>query len=357
MVVITALVSCRSHSQAGIDPAGFDTVIQGEPVALYILSNYSGMEACITNYGGRVVQLIVPDRQGHPTNVVLGFDNIARYADTIGSPSDFGASVGRYANRIKGARFMLDGTEYKLKANDHGNCLHGGFNSGWQNRVYHAQQEGDSLLRLTIVAEDGENGFPGRITAVTTYRLTADNTLDVTWEATTDRPTIISQTQHNYYNLSGDFSQPCYDHALYVNADAFVATDSVGIPYGELRSVSGTPLDYRKAHAIGDFVGSDYDQICNARGIDHNYCLNTDGDDTQPCASLYCPSTGIYMEMFTNEPGLQIYTGNFLRPRHITVCMESQKYPDSPNHPEWPSPMLRPGEKYYSHAAYRFGVK
>ena len=351
------LTACTPHTQSGLVPSQFDTLIRGEKVALYVLTNHHGMEACVTNYGGRVVSLVVPDRHGHGTSVVLGFDNIASYADTIGSPSDFGASVGRYANRIYEGRYTLDGEQYQLRRNDHGNCLHGGFNSGWQNRVYQAEQQGDSLLRLTLVAPDGENGFPGTVTAVTTYCLTDDNTLDVRWEATTDYPTIISQTQHNYYNLSGDFHTTCYDHILYVNAHTFVATDSVGIPTGELRMVEGTPLDYRIDHAVGDFVGADYDQILKAGGIDHNYCINNAGDDTYPCASLYCPRTGIRMDMYTNEPGLQIYTGNFLTPQHISICMESQKYPDSPNHPEWPSPVLRPGERYYSHAAYRFSTR
>jgi aldose 1-epimerase len=212
--------------------------------------------------------------------------------------------------------------------------------------------------------------------AITTYKVTADNTLDMTWEAETDKPTIINQTNHNYYNLSGDFTQPGYDQVLYVNADNFTPSDKLYIPTGEIKSVEGTPMDFRTPHAIGDSIQSEFDQIQNATGYDHNFCLNTykdgQGDDTQVCASLYSPKTGIFMEMYTNEPGVQVYSGNFqgvgadkdiarkhgiTYPKHVSVCLESQKYPDSPNHPEWIQPTLNPGEKYYSHAAYKFSIK
>ena len=377
-VAAAMLTSCAGGQQApqltvsGLDPAKFDTIIQEKPVQLYTLKNALGMEVCITNYGGRVVSLVVPDKDGKPTDVVLGFDNIAQYADTINTPTDYGSSVGRYANRIKGGKFTLDGTEYQLKQNDNGNCLHGGGNTGWMHRVYDAEQIGDSILKLTIEAADGENGFPGNVKAVTTYKLTADNVLDITWEAETDKPTIINQTNHNYYNLSGDFTQPAYDMVLYVNADAFTPSDKLYIPTGEIKSVEGTPMDFRTPHALGDSINSTFDQIQNATGYDHNFCLNTNGDDTQVCASLYSPKTGIYMEMFTNEPGVQVYSGNFqgvgpdakiarkggiTYPKHVSVCLESQKYPDSPNQADWAQPTLLPGEKYYSHAAYKFSTK
>ena len=366
----------KALTVSGLDPAKFDTLINEKPVKLYTLKNQNGMEVCITNYGGRIVSLVVPDKDGKPTDVVLGFDNIAQYADTLNSPSDYGSSVGRYANRIKNGAFKLGDTAYQLKQNDGPNCLHGGGTSGWMNQVYEAELIGDSILKLTIVAEDGENGFPGKVTAVTTYTLTADNVLDMTWEAETDKPTIINQTNHNYYNLSGNFTQAAYDQVLYVNADNFTPSDKLYIPTGEIKSVEGTAMDFRTPHAVGDSIQSQFDQIQNATGYDHNYCLNTykdgKGDDTQVCASLYSPKTGIFMEMFTNEPGVQVYSGNFqgvgkdadiIRkhglkyPKHVSVCLESQKYPDSPNHPEWASPVLNPGEKYFSHAAYKFSVK
>ncbi len=376
-VAAAMLTACSSAPEqtltvSGLDPAKFDILINEKPVKLYTLKNQNGMEVCITNYGARIVSLVVPDKDGKPTDVVLGFDNIAQYADTLNSPSDYGSSVGRYANRIKNGQFKLGDAEYQLKQNDGPNCLHGGGTTGWMNQVYDAEQIGDSILKLTIVAEDGENGFPGKVTAVTTYKVTADNVLDMTWEATTDKETIINQTNHNYYNLSGDFTQAAYDQVLYVNADKFTASDKLYIPTGEIRDVEGTAMDFRTPHAVGDSINSQYDQVQNATGYDHNYCLNTAGDDTQVCASLYSPKTGIFMEMFTNEPGVQVYSGNFqgvgkdadiIRkhglkyPKHVSVCLESQKYPDSPNHPEWASPVLKPGEKYFSHAAYKFSVK
>jgi len=381
MTVAVALLSaCASGEQkaltvSGLDPAKFDTLINEKPVKLYTLKNANGMEVCITNYGGRVVSLVVPDKDGKPTDVVLGFDNIAQYADTLNSPTDYGSSVGRYANRIRGGQFTLNDSTYQLKQNDGPNCLHGGGTTGWMNQVYDAEQVDDQTLKLTIVAADGENGFPGTVTAVTTYKVTDDNTLDITWEAETDKETIINQTNHNYYNLNGDFTKPGYDMVLYVNADNFTPSDKLYIPTGEIKSVEGTPMDFRTAHAIGDSIKSEFDQIQNAGGYDHNWCLNTykdgKGDDTQVCASLYSPLTGIFMEMYTNEPGLQVYSGNFqgignepnikhkggVYPQHVSVCLESQKYPNSPNQADWVQPTLKPGEKYFSHAAYKFSMK
>ena len=379
-VAAAMLTACSSAPEqnltvSGLNPAKFDTIINEKPVKLYTLKNQNGMEVCITNYGGRIVSLVVPDKDGKPTDVVLGFDNIAQYADTLNSPSDYGSSVGRYANRIKNGQFQLGDSTYQLKQNDGPNCLHGGGTTGWMNQVYDAEQIGDSILKLTIVAQDGENGFPGTVTATTTYKVTADNTLDMVWEATTDKETIINQTNHNYYNLSGDFEEPAggLNQWLSVNADSFTVADDSYMPTGEIRAVEGTTMDLRTEHAIIDGLDREFDQVANANGgYDHNWCLNTKGDDTQVAATLYSPKTGIFMEMFTNEPGVQVYTGNFQGiqgeenvvrklgkhyPQYISVCLESQKYPDSPNHPEWPSPVLNPGEKYYSHAAYKFSVK
>lgn len=376
-----SMVACSPAEQSaktasGLDFAAFDSTINDVPVKLYQLKNANGMEVCITNYGGRVVSIMVPDKDGKLTDVVLGFDNLKQYTDTLNSPSDYGSSVGRYANRIAGGKFSLNGQEIQLKQNDGPNCLHGGGTTGWMNQVYTAEQIGDSILKLTIVAKDGENGFPGTVTATTTYTLTSDNTLDMVWEATTDKETIINQTNHNYYNLNGDFNSVGTDMILYLNADTFTPSDTLYIPTGEIKPVKGTPFDFTTPHAISEAIGADFDQIKNANGgIDHNFCLNTfkdgKGDDTQVCASLYSPKTGIFMEMFTNEPGVQCYTANFQGignepniahkggkyPQYVSVCLESQKYPDSPNKKEWLQPTLKPGEKYYSHAAYKFSVK
>ena len=380
-VTIAMLSACNSAPQqtltvSGLDAAKFDTVINEKPVKLCTLKNANGMEVCITNYGGRVVSLVVPDKDGKPTDVVLGFDNIAQYADTLNTPTDYGSSVGRYANRINMGKFTLDGHEYQLRQNDkhdgRDHCLHGGGATGWMNQVYDVVEVNDSLIKLQINAADGENGFPGNVVATTTYKVTADNVLDITWEATTDKPTIINQTNHNYYNLSGDLENAAYDQILYVNADNFTESDESYMPTGKILPVEGTPMDFRTPHAVGDSIKSEYYQIKNAHGYDHNWCLNTNGDDTQVCASLYSPKTGIFMEMFTNEPGVQVYSGNFQGvggeenivrklgkkyPQHVSICLESQKYPDSPNHPEWTSPVVTPEKPYYSHAAYKFSVK
>ena len=365
--------SNNNQTASGLNPAAFDTTINNKVVKLYTLKNSNGMEVCITNYGGRVVSLVVPDKNGKGTDVVLGYDNIKQYADTVGSPSDFGSSVGRYANRIKDGKFTLGDKTYQLKQNDGPNSLHGGGNTGWMHQVYDAEQIGDSVLKLTIVAPDGENGFPGTVTATTTYTVKADNTLDITFEATTDKETIINMTNHSYFALDGDPSQKGEEMVLYVNADNFTPSDKLYIPTGEIRSVEGTPMDFREPKALSTGINNfDYDQIGNATGYDHNWCLNTykdgKGDDQTVCASLYSPKTGIFLEMFTNEPGVQVYTGNFQGtgiackhgikyPKHVSVCLESQKFPNSPNVKEWASPVLKPGEKYYSHAAYKFSVK
>ena len=365
--------SNNNQTASGLNPAAFDTTINNKVVKLYTLKNSNGMEVCITNYGGRVVSLVVPDKNGKGTDVVLGYDNIKQYADTVGSPSDFGSSVGRYANRIKDGKFTLGDKTYQLKQNDGPNSLHGGGNTGWMHQVYDAEQIGDSVLKLTLVAPDGENGFPGTVTATTTYTVKADNTLDITFEATTDKETIINMTNHSYFALDGDPSQEGEEMVLYVNADNFTPSDKLYIPTGEIRSVEGTPMDFREPKALSTGINNfDYDQIGNATGYDHNWCLNTykdgKGDDQTVCASLYSPKTGIFLEMFTNEPGVQVYTGNFQGtgiackhgikyPKHVSVCLESQKFPNSPNVKEWASPVLKPGEKYYSHAAYKFSVK
>ncbi len=381
-VAIAMFSACASGEQkaltvSGLDPVKFDTLINGKQVKLYTLKNANGMEVCVTNYGARIVSLVVNDKDGKATDVVLGFDNIAQYADTLKSPSDYGSSVGRYANRINMGKFTLDGVEYQLRQNDkheggRDHCLHGGGATGWMNQVYEVIEANDSVIKLQIEAADGENGFPGNVKAITTYKVTADNVLDMTWEATTDKPTIINQTNHNYYNLSGDLENAAYDQILYVNADSFTESDASYMPTGKILPVEGTPMDFRTPHAVGDSIKSEYVQVQNAHGYDHNWCLNTKGDDTQVCASLYSPKTGIFMEMYTNEPGVQVYSGNFQGvgadkdivrklgkkyPQHVSICLESQKYPDSPNHQEWASPVVTPEKPYYSHAAYKFSIK
>lgn len=376
------LSSCGSTptstlTQSGLNPAAFDSTIYGKDTKLIVLKNNKGMEVCLTNYGGRVVSLSVPDKNGKPTDVVLGYDNIRQYADTIHSPSDYGSTVGRYANRIKDAKLSLAGSLYSLKANDNGNCLHGGGNTGWLNQVYDVTEQNDSSVTFVMNAPDEENGFPGNVTATATYTVTSNNTLDIVFKATTDKETVINMTNHSYFNLNGDPSKEGFNQVMYINADKFTPSDSLYIPTGEIKNVEGTPMDFRVPTEIGKKADYTYDQIKNATGYDHNWCLNTykngKGDDKTVAASLYSPKTGILLEVYTNEPGIQVYTGNFQGtgiackhgikyPKHVSVCFESQKYPDSPTKISehvagWTDATLKPGEEYYSHLAYKFSIK
>ena len=385
-VAAAMLTACSSADKqattvSGLNPAAFDSTINGKKTALFILKNKNGMEVCITNYGGRVVSIVVPDKDGKPTDVVLGFDNIAQYADTLNSPSDYGSTVGRYANRINDGKIVINGDTIQLRQNDTGNgakhCLHGGGNTGWMHQVYDADQPNDTTLVLTLVSPDGDNGFPGEVTAKATFTVLPDNTLDIVMEATTDKETVINMTNHSYFNLNGDPSKEGDNMVLYVNADNYTPSDASYMTTGEILPVEGTPMDFRVPTPLSlNINNQEFDQIRNATGFDHNWCLNTykdgKGDDKTVCATLYSPESGIFLEMFTNEPGVQVYSGNFqgvgrdadiIRkgglkyPKHVSVCLESQKYPDSPNKPEWPSPIVKPGENYYSHVAYRFSVK
>lgn len=349
---------------SGLDPMDFEGEKNGKATALYTLKNAAGMEVCITNFGGRLVSVMVPDKDGKMTDVLLGFDNITDYM-TI--PSDFGASIGRYANRIAGGRFQLDGETVVLNQNDGPNCLHGGA-EGWQYQVYDAEQPDDQTLILTMNDPDGHMGFPGNVTAVVKYILTDDNAVDITFEGTTDAPTVLSMTNHAYFNLSGNPAAEGTDQVLYVNADAYTPADAVLIPTGEFVPVEGTPMDFRTPKTIGKDIEADYEQIRLGNGYDHNWVLNTAGDDTKVAFSLYSPTTGIYMEGYTDQPGVQVYSGNFLTgkiagkhgifyPKRASVCLETQLFPDSPNHPEWPSAFLRPGETYSHRCIYKFSVK
>ena len=356
---------------SGLNPAAFDTVINEKPVKLFTLKNHNGMEVCITNFGGRVVSLMVPDKNAQLTDVVLGFDNIRQYADTVNSPSDFGASIGRYANRIKDGKIKIDGVEYQLPRNNFGHCLHGG-PSGWQYQVYDGVQENDSTLMLTLVSPDGDNGFPGTVKVTVTYVVKHDNSLDISYFGETDKPTVLNMTNHSYFNLNGDPTKNIENHQLYLNAYYYTPTDATFMTTGQKEWVKDTPMSFLQPTEIGKVVNDfSIPAIKNGNGIDHNWCLESyhdgKGNDKQLAASVYSPLTGIMLEVFTNEPGIQIYTGNFLDgsvtgkkgikyEKHAAICLETQKYPDTPNKPEWPSALLKPGQRYTSHCIYKFGV-
>ncbi|MBO4945333.1 MAG: galactose mutarotase [Muribaculaceae bacterium] len=375
IVPVLCLMACSAPKQttqttaSGLDPQKFVAEYRGDTTALYTLTNANGMEACITNFGGRVVSLMVPDRQGNLTDVVLGFDSIQAYFPE-NNKTDFGASIGRYANRINQGRYELDGQTYQLPQNNYGHCLHGGADMGslgWQYRTFKADQPNDSTLVLTLTSPDGDNGFPGTVTATVTYTLGSDNDLNIAYSATTDKPTIINMTNHSYFNLSGDPSTPITDEILQIDANYYTPVDSTFMTLGTIESVDDTPFDFRNRKVIGNDINVDNEQIANGHGYDHNWVLNS-GATSAPKVVLTDPSSGIVLEVLTDEPGIQIYSGNFLDGtvtgkngvvynRRNAICLETQHYPDSPNKPQWPSPVLRPGETYASHCTYRFSAK
>ncbi len=372
-VVAVFAASCNQPTQnnltvSGLEPEKFAAEVRGQQTGLFTLTNGNGMEVCVTNFGGRIVSVMVPDKNDSLRDVVLGFDNVANYIDSVNTPSDFGAAIGRYANRINQGKIVIDGDSIQLPTNNFGHCLHGG-PQGWQYQVYEGKQVNDSTLTMTMHSADGDACFPGAVTAVVTYTLTSDNAIDIKYEATTDKKTVINMTNHSYFNLSGDPTRDITDHILYINADNFTPVDSTFMTTGEILPVKDTPMDFTTPHAISEGVtDSTFQQVKFGNGFDHNWCLNTAGDDTQLAAKVTCPSTGISLEVYTNEPGIQVYTGNFLDGsvtgkkgitynQRAAICLETQKYPDTPNKPEWPSAVLEPGQTYFSHCIYKFTVE
>lgn len=351
---------------SGLNPANFETLVDGnKSVKLYTLKNASGMEVCITNFGGRLVSVMVPDKEGNLTDVILGFDNIKDY-QTV--PTDFGASIGRYANRINQGKIVIDGEEIQLPQNNYGHCLHGG-PEGWQYQVYEAKQLNDTQLELVLNSPDGDSNFPGNVVAKVVYTLTDDNAIDIAYEATTDKKTIINMTNHAYFNLNGNPAVPGTSQVLYIASDSITPVDSTFMTTGEMMAVAGTSFDFNTPKAIEqDVTNFDNEQIKFGKGYDHNWVLTTKGDISKVAAKLSSPVTGITLEVYTNEPGIQVYTGNFLDgtvtgkkgiayPQRASVCLETQHYPDSPNKAHWPSVILEPGQTYHSRCIYKFGVE
>ena len=350
---------------SGLNPSHFETTLDGtKSTQLYTLKNSNGMEVCITNFGARIVSIMVPDKDGNMTDVVLGFDNIEDY---IKIPTDFGATIGRYANRIGQGKITIDGQEIQLPQNNYGHCLHGG-PTGWQNQVFKANQMDNKTITLTVESPDGDNNFPGNVVANVTYTLTDDNAIDIKYDATTDKKTVINMTNHSYFNLNGDPSVSSMNQVLYLAADSITPVDDTFMTSGEMMAVAGTPFDFNTPKAIEiDVNNFDNEQIKFGKGFDHNWVLNTKGDINQVAAKLTSPKTGITLEVYTNEPGIQLYTGNFLDgtvkgkkgiiyPQRASVCLETQHYPDSPNKANWPSVILEPGKTYNSHCIFKFGI-
>ena len=338
----------------------------GENVEQYTLRNAEGMQVKIITYGGRITSLTAPDKNGNFENIVLGFDSLEQYLED--NPF-FGALIGRYGNRIANGKFSLDGQEYSLAQNDGENHLHGG-NRGFDKVVWTVDEKASDSQTLVIsyVSEDMEEGYPGKLEITVTYSLGDDNSLDVTYEATTDKKTVVNLTQHAYFNLSGDFSTTVLDHVLQIHGDAFLPVNQNLIPTGEEREVTGLPFDFREPKPIGQEIDSDNEQLERAGGYDHNWVLPNQNSGMRLAAQAFHPSSGRVIQVHTTEPGMQFYSGNFLDgtllpgkeghyQKRSGFCLETQHYPDSPNQEQFPSVVLEPGETYSSRTNFKFSVK
>jgi len=355
-------VNSRTHKRA------FGKTGDGKQVDLYVLTNKNGVEADVTNFGAAVVSLKVPDRHGKTDDVVLGYDDLDGY---LHDKSYFGATVGRYANRIAHGKFTLNGTTYTLAKNDGENHLHGGVR-GFNKVVWEAKDvsiAGAAALQLNYLSKDGEEGYPGNLSVQVTYTLTNNNELKIDYAATTDKDTVLNLTHHSYFNLAGQGKGDILQHQLLLHASRFTPVDATLIPTGEIRSVKGTPLDFASATAIGSRIGQDDEQLKLGHGYDHNFVLDG-GTEGAPvlAAQVYEPSSGRVMEVWTTQPGVQFYSGNFLDDtirgksgstyrRRAAFCLETQHFPDSPNKPNFPSTILKPGSQFKSSTTYKFSSR
>jgi aldose 1-epimerase len=363
--LVGTLGAAGQKAKPGIQRSTFGKTADGQTIELYTLTNRQGMQAAITNYGGRVVSIRVPDRNGKLADVVLGFDDLQGY---LGNNPFFGAIVGRYANRIAKAQFRLDGVEYKLAANNGPNSLHGGL-KGFDKRVWTPREISEShpSLELTYLSKDGEEGYPGNLQVKVVYSLSDDNKLKIDYSATTDKDTVLNLSNHSYFNLAGQGNGDILKHILMINADRFTPVDATLIPTGELRKVEGTPFDFRKPTAIGARINQDNQQLEFGKGYDHNFVLNRRGSGLTLAARVTDPESGRVLEVLTTQPGLQFYTGNFLDGtihgkggkvygHRSAFCLETQHFPDSPNHPRFPSTELKPGETYHEVTVFKFST-
>lgn len=359
---------CREDGANSNNSTSFG-MVDGQEAKLFTLKNANGVEAVISNYGGTIVSLKAPGKDGQRADVCLGFDTVERYVKD--SPY-FGCLVGRYANRIAKGKFTLDGKEYTLATNNDPNHLHGG-KVGFSKKIWTVEEATDSVLKLSYTSPDGEEGYPGTLKCVVTYTLKDDNGLQIDYEATTDKPTVLNLTNHCYFNLAGHGDGTILDHELMIAADRYNPIDATSIPLGELAPVEGTPFDFRKPTPIGARIAADDQQLKNGQGYDHNFVIKDSRDGKlQKVAEVHDPKSGRLLEVFSTEPGLQLYTGNFLPKKEAgglagkdgqtynyrgAFCLEAQTFPDSPNQTQFPSPILRPGEVYKQTTIYKLGVK
>lgn len=350
---------------SGLTIADFDKQIDGKETMLCVLTNKKGAELTITNYGAKIVSLMVPDRSGKLTDVVTGHNSIHEYL--VSEEPYFGAICGRYANRIAKGKFTLDGATYQLPINNGPNSLHGGI-EGFNAKVWDVKQIDGQTVELTYVSPDGEEGYPGTLTVTVTYSLSDNNEVKIYYKAETDKPTVLNLTNHSYFNLSGAGDPYIGDHILTIDADYYLPTDETAIPYGAPEKVEGTPMDFRTPTEIGLRINDNFQQLIFGKGYDHTYVLNKKEDELSFCARCESPKTGIVMETYTTQPGVQLYTsnwttGNFIAkngqryPERCAFCLETQHFPDSPNKPEYPSAVLRPGEVFESKTIYKFSAE
>jgi aldose 1-epimerase len=349
-----------------LNKKNFETTIDGKKTDLYILKNHNGMQAAITNYGGRLVSLLVPDKDGKMTDVVVGFKSVQDYVSS--TEPYFGATIGRYGNRIAKGKFSLDGKQYTLFTNNGANTLHGG-KKGFQAVVWDAKQLNDSTVELTYLSKDMEEGFPGNLNIKVTYSLTANNGFQCRYEATTDKKTVVNLTNHAFFNLNGEGSGSILNHVVQIYADKYTPIDSGLIPTGQLAPVAGTPLDFTTPTTIGARIDSNDQQLKNGNGYDHNFVLNGAKENgLTHAATVTGDKSGIVMDVYTKEPGLQFYSGNFMQGKNTfkdgskddfrtAFAMETQHFPDSPNEPSFPSTVLKPGEVYQTSSIYVFSMK
>lgn len=361
-----AAADSTSAATVQLDSTKFQEEIDGKKTNLYVLKNKNNMQAAFTNYGGRLVSLLVPDSTGKLVDVVVGFDSVDGFVNS--TEPYFGATIGRYGNRIAKGKFSLDGKQYTLATNNGQNTLHGG-KKGYQYVVWDAAQPDPQTLVLTYLSKDGEEGYPGNLNVKVTYSLTDDNELKMDYEATTDKKTLCNLTNHAFFNLNGEGSGPILGHVLQIYADQYTPVDTTLIPLGKHAAVKGTPFDFTAPETIGKRIEDKNDQLAAGKGYDHNFVLNgTKAMGMTHAATVKGDKSGIVMDIYTQEPGLQFYSGNFMQSKNVfkggakddfrtAIALETQHFPDSPNQPSFPSTVLNPGQTYKTSSIYKFASK
>lgn len=366
LAVIITFSSCEMANENYVPVArdAFQVMHDGKQIDLFTLQNSNGMIVQITNYGGKIVSIIIPDREGKMGDVCLGYESAEEYIDGIAS---LGATMGRVANRIANAQFILNDSTYHLAKNNGEHTIHGGA-KGFRFKVWDGKQLDEQNVELSYFSKDGEEGFPGNLTLKVLFTVTNENELKLTYHATTDKPTVLNVTNHAFFNLAGEGVGDVLDHELMVNANTFTPVDADAIPLGNIQNVAETPLDFTEMKRIGERIDADFEQLKHVGGYDHNFVINKKENELALAALLYEPVSGRVMEVKTTEPGIQVYTANSLTDKDkgkggkvygskSSICLETQHYPDSPNHPNFPSTIVNPGDDYVSTTIYKFSVK